>query len=355
MKRRIILLIVITPTICGTFLGLIWGLTMPTSTHAKTAEASLLSLQGTPTVDSTVTALQKEQLTQEVTGLETDNTWYWIIWIKLSPSLTVLIGFVVGFWSLFRWLRDRRDEQKRREEDLQLDRMKRSEERFESTVAALGSQEVGMRIGAAITLHTFLDAGYKQFHRQIFDLAVANLRLRKADPDTTVSLEPLDQVLVMVFKEAFPKVRDELKDKLEEAQAQFEPQSLSAASVRLDNAYLAGADLKEAWLLEAFLRQVDLRNAHLENAHLEEANLDDARLINAHLEGSYLKGAALIKANLERAKFTNAHLEGAQLIGANLGGTDLKWAHLNDANLMGADLGVAHLENAWLIRTNLTG
>lgn len=97
MKRQIILLIVIAPTICSTFLGLIWGLTMPTSTHAKTAEASLLSLQGTPTVDLTVTALQKEQLTQEVTGLETDNTWYWIIWVKLSPSLTVLIGFVVGF------------------------------------------------------------------------------------------------------------------------------------------------------------------------------------------------------------------------------------------------------------------
>jgi len=361
MKHRIILLIVIAPTVCGALLGLMWCLTMPINANAKTAEASLLNVQGTPTVDPTVAALQKDQLIQEVTGLETDNAWYWVIWIKLSPSLTVLVGIVIGFWSLFRWLRDRRDEQKRREEDLQIDRMKRSSERFEATVAALGSQEVGMRIGAAITLRTFLDAGYKQFHRQIFDLAVANLRLRKVDPDTPVPLEPLDQVLIMVFKEAFPKVRDELKDKLEEAkaqkvtQAQIEPQSLSAANIQLDNAYLSSADLKEAWLLEAFLRQADLRNAHLENVHLEEANLDGARLIDAHLEGSYLNGVALIKANLERAKLTNAHMEGARLVGANLGGTDLQWAHLNDANLTGTDLGVAHLENAWLIRANLTG
>ena len=119
MKHRIILLIVIAPTVCGALLGLMWCLTMPINANAKTAEASLLNVQGTPTVDPTVAALQKDQLIQEVTGLETDNAWYWVIWIKLSPSLTVLVGIVIGFWSLFRWLRDRRDEQKRREEDLQ--------------------------------------------------------------------------------------------------------------------------------------------------------------------------------------------------------------------------------------------
>ena len=104
-------------------------------------------------------------------------------------------------------------------------------------------------MGAAITLRTFLQPGYEQFYRQAFDLAVAHLRLRKAEasapeppsspdhvliipkgsfrqeqqpppPTTSIPLNSLSQALITVFKESFPLARNELK----KTNAQFDPQ-----------------------------------------------------------------------------------------------------------------------------------
>ncbi len=163
------------------------------------------AVQITPTVDLTVTALEKEQLNQQVNKLKTDNSWE--VWTFLAPFLTVLLGVLAGVGSFWRWRRDRLDEQKRRAEDQRIEQKKRAEERFQAAVAALGNQEMRTSVGAAITLRTFLHSDYNEFHAQVFDLAVAYLRFRKADPNIPEPLNSLDQALISVFKESFPLVR----------------------------------------------------------------------------------------------------------------------------------------------------
>ena len=151
------------------------------------------TVQATPTVDATVTELNKEKLAQEVQQLKSQNEPTFFDWLRGNVSILLLgLGALAGF---LRWLADRRDaqnkeledrkaERERRDEeqqrwlkDQETEREKRAEERFQSAVEGLGSEREEARIGAAILLRTFLRPGYEQFYIQTFDLAVANLRL----------------------------------------------------------------------------------------------------------------------------------------------------------------------------------
>ena len=245
------------------------------------------TVQATPTLDATVTELNKEKLEQEVQQLKNQNEPDPLGWLRtnsaiLLSTLVVVIGALIGLW---RWFGDRRSE-----------REKRAEERFQSAVIGLGDEKEGAEIGAAILLRTFLRPDYKQFYTQTFDLAVANLRLPRTphppeDPNTPLPLTTLSQALITVFKESFPLARDEwIKSRKDEP---FDPRSLDATGIQLDNAYLREADLKQAWMRHASLRNVDLRGANPREANLRGADLREAYPREANLRGANLREADL--------------------------------------------------------------
>lgn len=265
--------------------------TMPVYTHWIVTP----SVQGTPTVDPTMTALQKEQLTAQIKQLENQSFW---AWTNISTFLTVLVGLGVGIFGFWRWREDQHIEREKRREDQRIERENRGEERFQKVVEGLGGENEGARVGAAILLRTFLNPNYEQFYLQVFDLAAAHLRLRKADPDIQMPPDPLIQALIVVFKEAFPLARDRKKTQI----AQFDPRSLDATGVRLESAYLAHVDLKGAWLVRASLRRTILFDANLEGADLREANLEGADLREANLRGANLTAMSLEAANLKDTK-----------------------------------------------------
>ncbi len=164
----------------------------------------------------------------------------------------MVIGVLFGFW---QWLVSRRDaqdkelkerqaerdrreeEQKRWLEDREAEREKRVEERFQTAVTALGDEKEGTRIGAAILLRTFLHPDYQQFHTQIFDLVVANLRLPRTahqPEDPTLPLPqpitPFSKALITVFKESFPLVRERLKKENPQDTDSYDPLLICAVS-----------------------------------------------------------------------------------------------------------------------------
>jgi uncharacterized protein YjbI with pentapeptide repeats len=363
------------------------------------AGSGTVTVPATPTEDATVTALNKEKLAQEVRQLQQANDrslsqWLWsnvaTIVSSFLSTLVVVAGLFFAFrqWSVNRqdaqgkelkdrqaerdrrdeaqkrWLEDRQAERERRDEeqqrwlkDQEAEREKHAEERFQSAVTGLGDEKEGARIGAAILLRTFLrPPDYKQFYTQTFDLAVANLRLRNADPHTPEPLDALNQALITVFKESFPRARDRLK----EENAQFSPQSLDASHIQLDNANLNFADLEQAWMPQASCREANLSGANLSGANLQEANLQEAGLNGASLSMADLIGTKLNKARLNGAsllmtKLSEANLREADLSGADLSGAHLSWAHLSGASLSGASLSEARLSRVKLSRANLGG
>ena len=290
---------------------LVFMLWMPVSAAGAFEGTSVLptptptTVQSTPTEDATVTALNKEKLIQDIQQLKNQNEQFknqnapdFFVWFPvllrtnaaiLFSRLVVVIGGLIG---LFRWFGDRRGE-----------REKRAEERFQAAVTGLGDEKEGAKIGAAILLRTFLRRGYEQFYTQTFDLAVAHLRLRTSppseDPDgmhqsqvepnrdtsnTPLPLTPLRQALIVAFKEAFPLAR---------SLDQETNESLNAASIQLDNAFLTMANLEWAWMPDASLREAKLLQANLSGAFLLQADLSEAKLNEADLGGAKLSGAKL--------------------------------------------------------------
>src|SRR6266699_1961478 len=166
------------------------------------------TVQATPTEDTTVTALNKEKLAQEVQQLKNQNEPDSLGWLRSNASillstLIVVIGALFGSW---QWsvgrrdaqnkeLEDRKAERERRDEEQQrwlkdrkAEREKRAEESFQSVVEGLGSEREEARVSAAINLRTFLLPGYERFYQRVFGLAVAHLRLPRSpylseDPD----------------------------------------------------------------------------------------------------------------------------------------------------------------------------
>ena len=379
------------------------------------------TVQATPTEDATVTALNKEKLAQEVEQLKEQNAPDFLGWLRTNASillstLVVVIGSLIALW---RWLGDRRDEQakrrvdqhseqeKRAEEqqrwlaDRQAEREKRAEERFQAVVEGLGNEREEAKIGAAITLRTFLRPVYKQFYTQVFDLAVAHLRplsnshSPEEDPGTPLPLTTLRLALIDVFKQAFPLARDSNSSskegtlqspdvtgvRLDQDGYPVYPdivleQSLDASSIILDHAYLVGADLERIYMREGSLREVNLRDAKLSKAYLQWADLRGAylrrvdlrgaRLMRAYLIGSSpweadLRGAACHQADFSGATLELTDLRGAglwqaKLCGAYMQGTKLSGADLHEADLSEADLSETDLEDALSLRdTKLLG
>jgi len=250
------------------FLLLIW---VPLSVQASNTPFFLhkslhSSIQGTPTVDPTITALQKE-------NLEHVNDWRWNFGGTIISSLALLAGVIVTVFKLFGDKQDerekRKEEQNRWLEDRQAEREKRTEEHFQSAVEGLGSTIQATQVGAAITLRTFLRPGYEQFYNQIFDLAVAHLRLRSFVENTIQPLDSLSQALINIFIESYLLVRNQHIQNM---------QQLDAARIQLENAYLAGADLEQAWMPQTYLRQAKLNRAKLSDANFSGANLSGADL-----------------------------------------------------------------------------
>ncbi|HJT57811.1 MAG TPA: pentapeptide repeat-containing protein [Ktedonobacteraceae bacterium] len=360
------------------------------STSSHTLKKTLLIVPGTvtptpvsttPTPDATMTELQKEQLTQQVDQLKDTNERSFGAWLWNNGSLLgILVTIAFG---LYQYLRNLRNEQRRRIEDS-----------FQAVITNLAGEQVETKVGAAIMLRTFLAPAYKRFHVQVFDLVVACLRSQKStDPGASpASISPvltalatnisrtqqadkqlpssLNQALAVVFKEALPLARQQLKkylpsykvriidvsnkqkwslqlalkqlrDRFKKYPGIFKSQDLDATGIQLENAYLAGADLNEVWLPGGSLAGANLIRTELNHANLAGTDLTGAQMNVAELNGTNLRGAILTGANLAGAElidvqFADAYLEKADFTGADLTGANpeeaktLKGAILRD-------------------------
>jgi Pentapeptide repeats (8 copies) len=258
---------------------MMWVPVASASTSARTAGlARAGSVQAAPTVDvtATMTALNEEKLQHE-------NDWWWSYGaLILASVISALILALTGMFAVVRYFNDRRDE-----------REKFAEERFQKAVGGLGEEQESARVVAAIMLRTFLQPGYKQFYRQIFDLAVANLHLFASDiastlrPGVNSGPASLNQALITLFRESFPLARNNLDQKT----SGFNALSLDASYIVLIAANIAGADLKGIWMPNAQLIRVNLSGANLSEANLSEANLSRTNIEDAlSLQDTNLRG-----------------------------------------------------------------
>jgi len=324
---------------------------------SETAVPVTGTVQTTATEDATMAALNKQKLERD--NDRSFQAWFWSSGATILSTLALVVGGVIGFW---RWRVDRQDTQDKdrvaRQDAQDKDRVARqdaqdkdlrdkAEERFKTAVAALGDENEVVQVGGAILLRSFLNKGdnkiYGRYYTQIFDLAVAYLRLSNIshsleDPDglspspksltAPPRLTPLRQALIVVVKEVFPLARQRLT-----VDGKFDSHLLDASTVLLDGASLDYFDLCNIYMRKASLTKVHLDGAYLADALLMKADFSEADLWGVHLEGASLHNAIFTKATLIKAALINANLTDANLTSADLYG-----ANLSDANLTGTIL-----------------
>jgi uncharacterized protein YjbI with pentapeptide repeats len=330
---------------------------------AGLAGPGTVTAQGTLTEDTTVAALNKEKLALQVKQLPNQNSWL----VNNSTALiAAFAAIVVALFGIYQWAVNRRDERRKEVEAQDKDLKAQAEERFKTAVTALGDEKEGTRVGGAILLRSFLNkkdmAIYDRYYAQIFDLAVAYLRLSSmsqlsedqdrlppppSGPLAPLLLTPLRQALIVVFQEAFPLSRN----RLGQIKSALEARSLDASYIRLDGAYLARVDLQYVWMRDASFIGANLHFTNLQGSDLIRANFH-----KADLEGAYLSNASLRRANLSETILMGVHLNGADLYGADLSEAKLYGADLSEAKLLyGADLSEANPRGTILKGTDLRG
>ena len=109
-------------------------------------------------------------------------------------------------------------------------------------------------------------------------------------------------------------------------------------------------DLSQAWLVGA-----DLKNADLSGVQLYKANLTGADLSLAVLNGTAMYGASLWGAVLIQARGVGTHLVGANLNGVDLMSARLPAAFVSSATFIEAELMSAQLPGANMNAANFTG
>jgi len=144
-----------------------------------------------------------------------------------------------------------------------------------------------------------------------------------------------------VLRESYPLCRDTFKNESPDEIDKQIGRYLNAAGVGLDEAYLAGADLRGAWLRESTFRYANLESADLGSAILEQSNFFSANLKSAQLSRANLKNVDFSRANLSGADISDSRAENSKFSLANLHKLVMKSGMIGGADFSGADLSEA--------------
>ncbi|MBN1284079.1 MAG: pentapeptide repeat-containing protein [Anaerolineae bacterium] len=212
-------------------------------------------------------------------------------WFNLGMNLgTEIIGAVVMYWLLERFLgeREKREEAEKAKEQLKRDLIAKMSSGV-NDVAVAAAEELrrhGWHSDGSLGGEKFPNAGLQDASLSGFDFEKAHL-----------------------------------------ISANLQRSCLIGAN--LQGVYAANADLRKATLISA-----ELREAELPCARLDGADLTCAKLQRADLYRAYLLGVRLHFVNLQGAKLNLAHLQGADFREANLQDVELFHAEFDNTTIL---------------------
>lgn len=238
-------------------------------------------------------------------------------------------------------------------------------DRFTRAIDQLGSEKMGIRLGAISDLEIIANKSSGEYYQRILELLTAYIReksyvgSKNKEIETTKgpNIIPEDiQAILTVIRRCKPSFYTEeanyLARKADHPTEDSEYLAMEVDYFAREADYLAEAfaylDLHETYLWKAYLYNAYLKGANLKGANLSEANLNEANLQRSNSEGANFKKASLYSANLEGAFFMGAHFEEANLFYASL-----KYSFFTDAHLERAYLRKANLELTFLTNTHL--
>ena len=198
------------------------------------------------------------------------------------------------------------------------------EDNFNSIIENIGSESPSIQASAIVSLLTFLNDEYKEFHQQVYMILLANLKIGNAKNVNTLMVKAFEKALRLNLKE----IQSQRSDITNDSGNQLE------------------LDLSRTNLYRIDLHGENLENVDLAYSNLQYANLTGCNLLRAKGIGANLSGARLSRAILKEGRFNEANFEKTQFHGTNLVSATLKNSNLKGAEFQRACLQEAHLEGS---------
>lgn len=263
--------------------------------------------------------LETEKLRQEVAQLQIETERLNSPWQVIS-SYATLITAIVAVAGVFLTVWKQFSERERDREQREAESRRQLDEKFSSIIIDMGSDNPSLQVSAIVSLMTFLRPEYSDFHKQVYLILLANLKIKSPLQVNRLQIQAFEKALALML------------------QAPQDPEKhleLDFTNINLYHTNLSGLDLSN----------VDLGFADLRFANLIKANLFRARGIEINLEKARLKEANLMEVRFVKANMANARIHDAKLVAANL----------KEANLRGAEFFKSELQAAHLEASDLTG
>ena len=223
-------------------------------------------------------------------------------------------------------------------------------DRYQRGAEMLGSDLLPVRL-AGISALRRLAADYpKEYHLQVMELFCAFVRTPTGEQENltweTADLERIPYSLsryredVQAVMTAIGARGEEGRTLEESADFTLDLQGANLTHVSLQNAYLAGANLRRAKLPAVHAIEVNLSGAALLGALLyhmigDRINLSGANLAGANMVGMIAENTNFSKAALYGANLTGACLNGSNFSAATLGQNDLTTVQLEQEDFSG--------------------
>jgi len=304
--------------------------------------------------------LEEEKLHQEILKIQRETEKLESPW-ETVLSFGTLVATAVGVGGLILTLWKQFTENNRQKE---LDRVQRDKDRqqredelqsqrdqtFTTIITNLGSNSVSLQASAAVQIMGFLKPKFEDYHRQVFLILFANLKVQQ---NGGMQNETLAGLLINAFELAIRTKSGRAGENgdtppLDLSRAYLNRADLHDLDLTLSD--IAFADLRSANLTGSQLFRVrgygvNLEKARLSRAKLGEVRWQTGRLTDAQFHESNLVAADLRKTDLTRAQFQQAKMQSAHLDNAVLVGARFENADLNDTYFYGAQLSPATLKS----------
>ena len=225
------------------------------------------------------------------------------------------------------------------------------QERLKNAIEHLGHKSDSVRMGGAYELFLLAQGTEDMGLRQtVFEILCAHLRRTTGESEyrTKHKSKPSEKVqslLTLLFVQDHDVFR-ELHIKLQGAWLN----GANLRGARLEKSILSEAYLRGAELAEANVKEADMTKAHVQGANLTKARMQRACLRKAWMQGARLNGARLNEAKLHWVKMQGAELKAAQMQGASFMYAEMQGADLYEARLQLAYLTDVNLQAAHIVR-----
>ena len=255
--------------------------------------------------------------------------------ISVGSGVIAIVGLILFYQRL-----------KKQEEQIDLQRKQRTDDRFTTAVELLGSSEASARTGAIYSLY-HLAIEDKKYRKEVAQILCSHIRSKTNEPDYKEEHKERASNEIQTTIDLLLKDKDGNKG----LYCQDFAKEINFPKVNFEYAYLVKADFAEAHCQGANFRFAQCQGADFAEAQCQGANFNKAQCQGADFYNAQCQGANFIRAQCQKADFTEAQCQKAdfteaQCQGAYFRSAQCQGAYFRSAQCQGVDFSLARWQEA---------